>query len=307
MTRNVIKLRVLRVKKDPRIIKLVKLTVPIMIGNGATILMTLVDRVISSYLDSGGVSALDYANSIYSILISFVSTSLATILTTYFAEYASEGKYELLKEKFINISRISLICMVLICAIVFSCSFDIVSIIFERGKFTKDSSVLVSYASKGYIIAAVFVTVKDIAIRLLYANEQTKYPFYASIISGVINIISSFLLMKVMGVLGITLGTAIAEFVATILCIMFLSKTISSFKPYKFLIECFPIIICGMITFIIMTIVGKNLVCFLPIIRVILIASLGCIIYYILLKVLKIKELNQIQESMISKIKNRLG
>lgn len=302
MARSLVYIHIFKFNIDDKIRKLIRLTIPIMFGNGATIILTMIDRIISSYLDEGSVSALDYSNSIYSILISFVSTALVTVLTTYFAELAAEQQTKAISDSFVKISRIVLIPMVIICSIILCLSADVIRIVYEHGQFDSYATELVSTAVIGYVIAAIFVIVKDIAIRVLYALELTKFPFYASIIGGGINIIFSILLMRIIGVLGITLGTAIAELSATIICLIYLQKSVSSFRVAMYIKRIVPIFVGGGISFGLMFMLNRIMIAFNPYFRIIIISLFGISSYCILMKILKIPEL----DLLIAKIKRRV-
>lgn len=290
-SKEFVKLRLLKFSLDFRLKKLIRLTVPIMFGNGTTILLTLADRIISSYLGEGGVSALDYSSSIYSILISFVSTALVTVLTTHFAEMVSRKKFNELGDQFIKISRLVLLPMVIICCMFFCLSSDVVRVLFQRGRFDAASTALVSYAVRGYIIAAVFVVVKDIAVRLLYSLELTKYPFYASIVSGVVNVVASIVLMQKLGVLGITLGTAVAEIVCTVICLNYLRKALPSFSLRSFMRSLIPYFIGGSVGVLLMFFFNLLLKDCNWAIRSCTVTILGAFIYIVILRVLNVEEL----------------
>lgn len=304
MVKKYIKVKVVKKPFDQNINRLLKLSVPIMLGNGMTLMLTMVDRTIGSFLDSGNVSALNYASSLYSILIAVVSTGLVTVLTTYFATDVSSGKIDKMVDTLQKSVRIVLVPMTLACIIAYVLSGDIIALVFQRGSFTKYAVDQTSNAVKGYIIAALFVVGKDIFIRGHYALKDTKSPVINNIASGIVNIIASIVLVKQYGVMGITMGTALAEAVAMILCIFTFKRTANKYSRFStglFVKSLIPFVIAMVFTGLVAFFMNDVVLCKMGRIgRVFGVSVFSCIVYLGCLKITKCKEMDYIL-SMVKK------
>lgn len=280
--------------QNHNVLLLIKMSIPLMLGNGMSLILTMVDRTIGSTINEGSVSALNYSGSIYSILISIVSTGLVTVLTTYFTECVANGSYDKLLNKLQQISKYIYIPLLCVCSIAYCLSDELIYIVFGRGLFDQNAVFQTSQAVKGYIIASLFVVIKDIFVRAHYALGDTKHPVINNIISGVINVPASIFFMKLIGVGGITLGTALAELVAMILCLITFNKAINreiNFSLLKYIFSFWKLIVAAFICIIMSNVLidvcqGWNIW-----LKIIVVTVLSSVSYVFTLFILKCEEL----------------
>jgi len=89
---------------------------------------------------------------------------------------------------------------------------------FEHGVFTRSDSIATSYALAAFAIGLPAFVMNKVFSPGFFAREDTKRPMMFAITSVVINVVSSFILSRFIGHLGIAVSTALAAWVnATLL------------------------------------------------------------------------------------------
>ncbi len=291
--RKYIKLKPVKLSIDDKQKKLIKLTAPMMIGIGMTSIMTLFDRMFGSMLETGSVSALNYSSSLYSLMISIVSTGFVTVLTTYFSELANGEKYQELGDLTYKSIGVGLIPIVYIAIVFVTFGDTLVRLIFGHGAFNEEAITLTSQALIGYAIASIIVVVKDIVTRVFYSLGDTLYPSLINGIGCIINIGISYVLCRFYGVMGITIGTAIAETIILIFLVVRLQFKFKNFSILRVFHNSWRIILSGVIicSIIVLT---KRIELFSSSFANVLLAFIAFVLYIILLIIFRDQYIKEI-------------
>ncbi|MBQ9833273.1 MAG: murein biosynthesis integral membrane protein MurJ, partial [Clostridia bacterium] len=215
---------------DSDIKRMIKLAVPILLGNSVYQINNIVDKNLASNLGEGAVSALSYSGTLNLLVVAVFITSLTTVLYPTLTRNAAEGNSEEYSSNLLNsISMIGIV-IIPISIIAFMFSDDIVRIVYERGQFNPEATRLTSAALKYYALGFVFTGIREMMVRGFYARENSKTPMINGIIAVAANIVSSILLSRVMGIAGIALGTAISSLIASALLIVSMRRDLESVK-----------------------------------------------------------------------------
>jgi putative peptidoglycan lipid II flippase len=99
---------------------------------------------------------------------------------------------------------------------------EIVGIIFERGLFDASDTRLTAQVMFYYTIGMLAFSIKELLIRVSYANHNTRLPLWTTLFGSILNIILSIILKNYMGVSGIALGLSISEILALLLLIRYM-------------------------------------------------------------------------------------
>ena len=211
-------------KIDDNVKKFLKLLLPGMLGAGAIQINIIVGTIIASFLPTGAISHLYYADRINQFPLALFGIALGIALLPTLSNYIKQGANE---EKINNIQNRSLEFSLLIslpsAAGLFILSEPIIRILFERGSF---SNVDTYYSSQVLSLFALGLPAY-ILIKVLnpsfFAREDTKTPLYITLICVVLNVILSLLLISSIREMGIALATAISSW-ANVLILYILLK-----------------------------------------------------------------------------------
>lgn len=168
------------------------------------------DRFLSSFLEAGSISALNYASKITSIFDSIVVVGVGTILIPALSRFTVE---EDLSSFRYTISAVIFGIVLVLLPVAVLCvlySREIISILYLRGAFTQDNAALVSLAFCAYAPGILFKSLQAILVKSLHSMENTRFPFCVSLVAFFCNIILSALLMLHFGIFGIALATTVS-------------------------------------------------------------------------------------------------
>lgn len=227
------------------------LALPLMLGNAIYEINDVVDKMISANLGVGSVSVLTYGQSINEIVSVVVITAVSTVLFAHYSSWIAEGNIEKLAGNLNDCVKIYILIMLpLICTSII-CSNDIVTILFARGNFNAADTHQTSSVLIGYACGFIFVAIRSVFLKCLYAFQDVKRALYIGVVSVMINIILSIGLSKIIGVSGIGYGTSIAMGTATMLSYLAIRKHIAGFKLHGIMeYSIKTVIACGIMSVI---------------------------------------------------------
>ena len=290
----------------PNISKSIKdflhLCIPAIVAGGVIQINILIGTIIASFQDSA-VSYLYYADRIYQLPLAVIGISIGIVLLPQLSiaiKNETKNNIVTLQDKSINLSL--LLAIPASFGLMFL-SYDIISVLFERGFFTSEDSFATSRAL--IIFAAglpAFISIK-IFQTLFFARENTKKPLEYAIYSMILNALISIILFRDIGYMGIAIGTSISAWINLALLINESIKQKIYFVKKSALIQLLKIVAASFLMIILLyglknfTFLSINsiseIVNFLTLIVYVII---GIIFYGILCVQLKLIELNKILE-----------
>jgi putative peptidoglycan lipid II flippase len=288
---------------DRRLKEVVILIVPVVIGAGANSLNLFVDQYIASSLQSGSISALNFAQKLIIFINTIIVTSVNSIVYPLMANMRNNED----KRGFLDIFKKSVLYLgILLIPITIGIVIynkEIISIAYERGVFDAKAVEATSPALLGYGFGIFFTGIRDILNSTLFTMGKTKITTINGIIGVIINIIFCIILSKYMGLMGIALASVIAMAVTAILLFRSIVKLEKSLIIKDLVKKIGLITINSLIMgLIIITLVVylKNKLSSLTIL--LLGVIVGSIVYFILCYLFRIEEVIEIKDFILKKI-----
>ena len=300
--------------RDENIRQILFLVIPVFIGSYINQINAVVNRTLASTLDSGSITALNYANKLNMFAVGVIAVAISTIMYPILSKLASEGNKKLFK---INISKsINMIVIIMLPIMVVMTTFskEIVKVLFEEGSFNSHDTYLPSTALFFYSIGILAYGLKELLAKSFYSLQDTKTPVRNATISVVINIVFSIILVNIMGIGGLALASSISATVTTMLLLISLRKKIGKIG-FSYILKTFiKGAIASIVMYIIMRIAynyifiygsrfaleSRKFIAFNCFISVIL----GMSTYLIVVLALKVKEVKEIFDAILFKLKN---
>ena len=300
--------------RDENIRQILFLVIPVFIGSYINQINAVVNRTLASTLDSGSITALNYANKLNMFAVGVIAVAISTIMYPILSKLASEGNKKLFK---INISKsINMIVIIMLHIMVVMTTFstEIVKVLFEVGYFNSHDTYLTSTALFFYSIGILSYGLKELLAKSFYSLQDTKTPVRNATISVVINIVFSIILVNIMGIGGLALASSISATVTTMLLLISLRKKIGKIG-FSYILKTFiKGAIASIVMYIIMRIAynyifiygsrfaleSRKFIAFNCFISVIL----GMSTYLIVVFALKVKEVKEIFDAILFKLKN---
>lgn len=290
-----------RISEVPEVKTVLITALPIFIGGSVSQINKIVDNSISTGLAHGSATALSYAVSLEDFVCIVLINNVVDILYVNFANYIAEDNNEQLSAT-MKFAINAMICLMIpITIITCMCSKEIVSIAYFRGNFNKDSLVMTSAALIGYAVGFTSSGIRDIVIRVLYSFKDTKGPMITGFFAVAVNIISSVILSRYIGIMGVSIASSICLTVNFFINSHMIKKHMPEYTIRQFLptlLKQIPgALVLAILILVIKQLFNSNIIVF------VLSAVLGLAVYALILNAMKIDEVYAIKTKLLSKLK----
>tara|TARA_B100000787_G_scaffold94551_1_gene69801 strand:+ start:1 stop:1527 length:1527 start_codon:yes stop_codon:yes gene_type:complete len=213
-----------RVKIDKKVKIFFKKLLPSIFSSGVTQINILVGTIIASFQTSA-ISYLYYADRIYQINLAIAGIAIGTVILPQLSKHIQSNKKEkinLIQNKALELSLF--LSMPAAIALLVA-SEEIISSLFGYGSFDEESVKNSANALFYFAIGLPAFSLIKVFSTFFFANNNTKIPFYISLISVLLNIIISIIFFKELGFIIIPIATTIASWFNAIFLFIFLKKT----------------------------------------------------------------------------------
>lgn len=294
--------------KDKYIKKSIMLLGPVLIGVAVSQINVTVDRALASTLSDGAISSLNYANKLNGFVMGLFVTSIVSVIYPRLSKLSAEKN----TEKLVEIIRSSINSIILIIipitvgAIVLAT--PIVRLLFQRGAFDEMATQMTSIALIMYSIGMVSFGLRDILGKIFISFQDTKTPMINGVICMFMNIAINLILIKYFKHAGLALATSISGIISILIFFRDLKKKIGYFGQDKIikttLKSLASAMIMGVVTYFTYSLL-TNVLGFGFIQEIIALfgsIAIGAIVYGVLVIVLKVEEVNMMNDMVKRKM-----
>lgn len=173
-------------------------------------------RAMASSLPEGSISALAYAFRVFILPVSLFAVPVYTVLLTDLSTAQHQGEQQRFKEQ--AAAGLSLLFAVALpaTAVLIALAVPITRLLYERGHFTAEDTILTSQALMAYGVGTLAYGTSQIMVRLFNATKDTSTPAWIGAGSILLSAAGNWLFMGIWGHWGIALVTSLVSFVNTI-------------------------------------------------------------------------------------------
>jgi len=184
----------------------------------------IIGKTMASWLNEGSVSIYYYAERLYMILITLMTTGIMVTLLSHWSERVSQLGQHKVKQDVTRTAKMILYVTFPVTLALIIFHQPIVRIAFGRGEFDVDKLHDVGWAWVCFLVGFVPFIIARVYIRGLLVFKKTNIILIVSVIKTLVNIVLSYLLMSVWQLKGIALSLSIASLVEVILYISIFNK-----------------------------------------------------------------------------------
>ena len=215
--RNNLEIFFVKPKFSKYIKKLFKLIIPGAIGAGVIQINLLVDVILASFLNTGSISYLYYAERINQLPIALIGVALGTALLPTLSKQISQNEKS--KALYTQNRAIEFCLLLAIPASVaiFIIAEPIIGSFFERGEFSAIDKLLSAKALQAFAVGVPAYVLVKILTPIFFARQNTVTPVKVAIFCVFINFLFNIILMQFYQHVGIAIATAISSWVNCIL------------------------------------------------------------------------------------------
>jgi putative peptidoglycan lipid II flippase len=196
--------------RHPALKRIAILMIPRTLGVAAQQVTTLLNTIIASTLAVGSIAVLNLADNLYSLPISIFGISFAVAVFPTLAEHYTLQRIDEFKHNFIQTLRQILYLILPTTMLYWILRAQIVRLVLGSGQFgwedTRFTVSVLAFLTIGMTAQAII----PLLARSFYALQDTKTPFFTSLITVVADVILALILIKYLKVVGLAAAIAIA-------------------------------------------------------------------------------------------------
>lgn len=194
-------------------VRIIKLIGPGLIGFAAAQINLLINTILATGQAVGATSWLNYSFRLFQLPVGILSVSIGNSNLVHFSEAWKKGQHKEAKDLLQSSYYLSFLTVLPSLAILYFFSEEIVNLIFERGKFDRESTINTAVALQMYALGLPFYSLNKIWVPTFYALNRQKIPVIASLMSIGFNITFCMLLTPIYGFKVLALGTTLSMLV----------------------------------------------------------------------------------------------
>lgn len=184
----------------------------------------VIDRIFCSLLREGITSAMSYANKVQLLFYTLTTSIFISVcyprINRQFADGDKESGMYYIRQAVLVALYISLP----VIGGLFLFAKPVVTLLFERGAFTVDSTALTAECLAFYALGIPFYALREIGTRALSASLQQKRILKNTLLSVVCNLSLNALLLRPLGHIGLALATSLSGIVTFLLILSDMRK-----------------------------------------------------------------------------------
>ena len=213
----------IKIKIDKKIKFFFRKLLPSIFSSGVTQINILVGTIIASF-QAGAVSYLYYADRVYQINLAVAGIAVGTVMLPELSKHVKSKNFA----QTINLQNRALeLCLFLSVpasvALVLA-SQEIITALFGYGSFDKISVVNTAMALTFFAFGVPAFSILKIFSNFFFARNDTKTPFYLSVLSVTLNVIISVSLFNRIGFIIIPIATSISSWINVFMHYYFIRK-----------------------------------------------------------------------------------
>jgi len=195
-----------------------KVTLYRTIGMLAIAFTPIIDRIMATWLGSGSITIIDYAEKIYSIPVAFIVEGFLVVALSHWSEtHYNESSTAQLKKKAIRTCKVMAIVALLVAGVLFIGRNFITDVIYGGRKIDPEQLSLIGtilgYYLLGFVPLMLVMTLGNVYIIL----KKARFLMIVGFIMIASRIVLNLILIKAIGLPGIALSASLAPFIILII------------------------------------------------------------------------------------------
>lgn len=210
--------------EDPAGRRALALMAPRALGMGASQITFVVATTLASGLGAGAISAFNFAFTLLQIPIGVIGVPLGVVVFPSMARDLASGAVGDYLRLVTRSVRLLLFVMIPITGLAIVLRREIVTLLFDYGRFDERAITLTSDAFLCFVIGLAAHSVIAVLARAFYAGQDTRTPVAVAILAVAINSSLAVVLVGPLGLQGLALAIAVAAWVEAVVLLSLLRR-----------------------------------------------------------------------------------
>ncbi len=245
----------IKIKIDDKIKFFFRKLLPSIFSSGVTQINILVGTIIASF-QAGAVSYLYYADRVYQINLAVAGIAVGTVMLPELSKHVKNNNFE----QTINLQNRALeLCLFLsvpAATALILASDQIITSLFGYGSFNNESVINTAIALTFFAFGVPAFSILKIFSNFFFARNDTKTPFYLSVVSVTLNIIISVSLFSKFGFVIIPIATSISSWINVFMHFYFIKRrslhVFDNQFVYKFPRMILSVVVMGIVLYLLL-------------------------------------------------------
>jgi len=214
-------------------------------------LYLIIDRYFYSQVSSGSLSALNYAMVLFLLPITILSMAFTTAIFPNISRMVHTHSLKDIEERITKFVRFNLILFTPIALIMFFDGGIIIKILFERGKFIDQDTLLTFNLLRVYAVSMIFYSIYGIINKILYSFSLLKVLFLISLFVVFLKLALNFILVNDYQAYGLASATSACYIAIVIISLYILKNRLKIFLYPTFIKELIFNLVNGILSYLI--------------------------------------------------------
>jgi len=215
----------------------------------------LIGTIIASF-QAGAVSYLYYADRVYQINLAVAGIAVGTVMLPELSKYVKNNNFEQITNLQNRALELCLFLSIPAAVALILAAEQIITSLFGYGSFDNESVSNTAVALTFFAIGVPAFSVLKIFSNFFFARNDTKTPFYLSLISVILNILISISFFKKVGFAIIPIATSISSWINVFFLYYFIRKrNLYNFDKifiYKFPRMILSVVVMGIVLYLLL-------------------------------------------------------
>ena len=163
--------------RSPEIKHALLSAIPILIGTWTQPFCSLINTVFVSGMNEGrAISAIDYANKLYIIVVGIFSFVATNLLFPYMSRANAAGRRDEVRRMTAVSVKVLVFIIAPIAVGIAILASPFCALIYQHGEFTASDTALTSEALRCYAVGMLFMAVNEVLVKMFFADSRTVIP-----------------------------------------------------------------------------------------------------------------------------------
>ncbi|MGH7884395.1 MAG: murein biosynthesis integral membrane protein MurJ [Thermodesulfobacteriota bacterium] len=215
----------------PAVKRVCLLIAPQIFGIGVYNLNIIVNTQFASYMPSGTISYLYFAERLIEFPLGIIAVSIATVMLPSLSSDAAARRFEAFSQKYSDNLKLMLFIMIPAMFGLIALGKPICNLLYQHGEFDSVSVAKTSQALLGYAFGLFAVGGIRITVPAFYAIQNTKTPVIAAFAAFIVNAILCYVLGFIFNLdhFGLAAASSVSSILNFIILLLYLQKRLGNF------------------------------------------------------------------------------
>lgn len=233
--------------KDKDLIEIFKLMVPRLLALATAQINLFVVTIFGSILAVGSIAVYNFATNLQSFPVGLVGIAFAIAAFPTLSAAFAKKDFAKFNEKFEQTFRLIVFAIIPLTVLFIVLRIQITRVVLGTGQFDWTDTILTADCLGLFAVSLFAQALIPLLVRAFYARHNTMMPFWAGLISAIINIILSWIFIDSLQVLGLALAFSISQIANFMILIVLLKFYLGKFGAAKIILSFVKIAVASLI------------------------------------------------------------